>query len=175
MTQYDANHTTKSRTSQRKMIGKAMWFLSFYKPFSWQFIASTAILHVTNWGSTDNNMPKNRDYLQRNEELFQICEFCEAYCKVSWLQLTFFALHTFVPRGQSYFGIQPATYKDRKEVFIRLPFYLFVRTKAWNTKLQCLKFKCSSYSFYTNNQDNQHLKSVKMRLFCTFNCNCISL
>ena len=149
MTQYDANHTTKSRISQRKMIGNAIWFLSFYKPFTWRFIASTAILHVINWGSTDNNMPKNRDYLQRNEELFQIREFCEAYCKVSWLQLTFFVLFTFVPRGQSYFGIQPATYKDRKRAFIRLPFYLFMYIKAWNTKLQCLKFKCSSYSFYT--------------------------
>ena len=149
MTQYDANHTTKSRISQRKMIGNAMWFLSFYKPFTWQFIASTTIIHVTNWGSTDNKMLKNRDYLQRNEELFQIREFYEAYCKVSWLQLTFFALHTFVPRGQSYFGIQPATYKDRKGAFIRLPFYLFMYIKAWNTKLQCLKFKCSSYSFDT--------------------------
>ena len=175
MTQYDANRTTKSRVSQRKTIGKAIWFLSFYKPFSWQFIASTAILHVTNWGSTDNNMLKNRDYLQRNEELFQIREFCETYCKVSWLLLTFFALHTFVPRGQSYFAIQPATYKDRKEAFIRLPFYLFMYIKAWNTKLQCLKFKCSSYSFDTKNQDNQHLKPVEIRLFCTFNCNCISL
>ena len=149
MKQYDANRTTKSSISQRKMIGNAMWFLSFYKPFSWQFIASTAVLHVINWGSTDNNMPKNRDYLQRNEELFQIREFCEAYCKVSWLQLTFFVLFTFVPRGQSYFDIQPTTYKDRKGAFIRLPFYLFVRTKAWNTKLLCLKFKCSSYSFDT--------------------------
>ena len=175
MTQYDANHTTKSRISQRKMIGNAMWFLSFYKPFSWQITALTAVLHVTNWGSMDNKVLKNRDYLQRNEELFQIREFCEAYCKVSWLRLTFFVLHTYVSRGQSYFAIQPATYKDRKEAFIRLPFYLFVRTKAWNTKLQCQNFKCSSYSFYTNNQDNQHLKSVEMRLFCTFNCNCISL
>jgi len=87
MTQYDANHTTKSRVSQRKTIGKAIWFLSFYKPFSWQFIASTAILHVTNWGSTDNKVLKNRDYLQRHEELFQIREFCETYCKVSWLLL----------------------------------------------------------------------------------------
>jgi len=39
--------------------------------------------------------------------------------------------------------------KDRKRAFIRLPFYLFMYIKAWNTKLQCLKFKCSSYSFYT--------------------------
>ena len=149
MTQYDANHITKSHTSQRKTIGKTMWFLSFYKSFTWQFIASTAILHVTNWGSTDNKVLKNRDYLKRNEELFQIREFCEAYCKVSWLLLTFFVLYTFVPREQSYFGIQPATYKEGKEVFIRLPFYLFMYIKAWNTKLQCLKFKCSSYSFDT--------------------------
>ena len=149
MTQYDANHTTKSRVSQRKTIGNAMWFLSFYKSFSWQFIASTTIIHVTNWGSTDNKVLKNRDYLKRNEELFQIREFCEAYCKVSWLLLTFFVLYTFVPREQSYFGIQPATYKEGKEVFIRLPFYLFMYIKAWNTKLQCLKFKCSSYSFDT--------------------------
>ena len=149
MTQYDANHITKSHTSQRKTIGKTMWFPSFYKSFSWQITASTDILHVTNWGSTDNNMPKNRDYLQRNEELFQIREFYEAYCKVSWLRLTFFVLHTSVPRGQSYFVIQPTTYHGRKGAFIRLPFYLFIRTKAWNTKLQCLKFKCSSYSFDT--------------------------
>jgi len=149
MTQYDANRTTKSSISQRKTIGKTMWFHSFYKPFSWQFIASMAILHVTNWGSTDNNVLKNRDYLQRNEELFQIREFCKAYCKVSWLLLTFFVLYTFVPREQSYFAIQSATYKEGKEVFIRLPFYLFMYIKAWNTKLQCLKFKCSSYSFDT--------------------------
>ena len=175
MTQYDANHTTKSHVLQCKTIGKPIWFPSFYKPFSWQFIASTAILHVINWGSTDNKVLKNRDYLQRHEELFQIREFCKAYCKVSWLRLTFFVLHTFVPRGQSYFGIQPTTYKGRKEAFIRLPFYLFMYIKTWNTKLQCLKFKCCSYSFYTNNQDNQHLKPIKMRLFYTFYCNCISL